>query len=130
MNRKGRIVRGDEPRLAVNHTFGDTTDILYHARHADRLSFANSKTIGLSRIAAIEQRTEPGELRREFSLGQRIAQHHTLPVLNLGLPDHFIEHGTREELLAEIGLDCSGIIRAVQKRLRGRDLDMQIARKL
>ncbi len=59
-----------------------------------------------------------------------IAQHHTLPVLNLGLPDHFIEHGTREELLAEIGLDCSGIIRAVQKRLRGRDLDMQIARKL
>ncbi len=58
-----------------------------------------------------------------------IAQHHALPVLNLGLPDHFIEHGTREELLSEVGLDASGIIRAVQKRLRGRDLDMQIAQQ-
>ncbi|NKF23265.1 1-deoxy-D-xylulose-5-phosphate synthase [Solimonas marina] len=52
-----------------------------------------------------------------------VAQHHTVPVLNLGLPDHFIEHGTREELLAQIGLDTAGILRAIQKRLRSRDLD-------
>ncbi|HEY0974250.1 MAG TPA: 1-deoxy-D-xylulose-5-phosphate synthase [Solimonas sp.] len=52
-----------------------------------------------------------------------VAQHHTVPVLNLGLPDHFIEHGTREELLAQCGLDTPGILRAVQKRLRAKDLD-------
>lgn len=43
-------------------------------------------------------------------------------VMNLGLPDQFIEHGTREELLAQSGLDCAGIQRAIQKRLRAKDL--------
>ncbi len=52
-----------------------------------------------------------------------VAQHHTVPVLNLGLPDHFVEHGTREELLAQCGLDTAGIQRAIGKRLRSRDLD-------
>ncbi|HEY1076173.1 MAG TPA: 1-deoxy-D-xylulose-5-phosphate synthase [Fontimonas sp.] len=52
-----------------------------------------------------------------------LAQHHAVPVLNLGLPDQFVEHGTREELLAQCGLDTSGILRAVQKRLRSKDLD-------
>ena len=37
-----------------------------------------------------------------------------VPVLNLGLPDRFVEHGTREELLAECGLDADGILRAVR----------------
>jgi 1-deoxy-D-xylulose-5-phosphate synthase len=52
-----------------------------------------------------------------------LAQHQTVPVLNLGLPDHFVEHGTREELLAQVGLDVAGILRSIQKRLRSRDLD-------
>ena len=51
------------------------------------------------------------------------AQHHLVPVLNLGLPDHFVEHGTREELLAQCGLDSAGILRAIQKRIRSKDLD-------
>ena len=52
-----------------------------------------------------------------------LAQHQTVPVLNLGLPDHFVEHGTRQELLAQLGLDAAGVLRAIQKRLRSRDLD-------
>jgi 1-deoxy-D-xylulose-5-phosphate synthase len=32
-----------------------------------------------------------------------------MPVLNLGLPDQFVEQGTREELLALCGLDAQGI---------------------
>src|SRR3546814_5726880 len=52
-----------------------------------------------------------------------VAQHQTVPVLNLGLPDQFVEHGTREELLAQVGLDTAGVLRAIQKRLRSRDLD-------
>ncbi|MGQ0501475.1 MAG: 1-deoxy-D-xylulose-5-phosphate synthase [Panacagrimonas sp.] len=58
-----------------------------------------------------------------------VAQHHTVPVINLGLPDQFVEHGTREELMAQIGLDSAGVLRAVQKRLRGRDLDERIAQQ-
>ncbi|MGA7297308.1 MAG: 1-deoxy-D-xylulose-5-phosphate synthase [Rhodanobacteraceae bacterium] len=38
------------------------------------------------------------------------------PVLNLGLPDRFLEHGSREQLLAEAGLDAEGIGKAIQRR--------------
>ena len=41
-------------------------------------------------------------------------------VLNLGIPDRFVPHGSREEQLHECGLDGPGIVRAVQKRLRAR----------
>ena len=37
------------------------------------------------------------------------AQRILMPVLNIGLPDSFIEQGTREELLAICGLDVQGI---------------------
>jgi 1-deoxy-D-xylulose-5-phosphate synthase len=56
-----------------------------------------------------------------------LSQHHAVPVLNLGLPDQFVEHGTREELLAQCGLDSAGIQRAIQKRLRSKDLDERTA---
>ena len=36
------------------------------------------------------------------------------PVIHLGLPDSFIDHGEREELLAQCGLDAAGIRRAIQ----------------
>ncbi len=32
-----------------------------------------------------------------------------MPVLNLGLPDEFVEQGTREQLLSVCGLDVQGI---------------------
>ncbi len=43
----------------------------------------------------------------------------TLPVLQLGLPDAFQAHGSREELLAEAGLDVAGIRAAVLRRWPG-----------
>ena len=30
-------------------------------------------------------------------------------VRRLGIPDHYIEHGEREELLAELGMDAAGV---------------------
>ena len=36
------------------------------------------------------------------------------PVLRLGLPDQFIDHGEQGQLLAELGLDKDGIVRTVQ----------------
>ncbi|WP_374089734.1 1-deoxy-D-xylulose-5-phosphate synthase [Methylomicrobium lacus] len=42
------------------------------------------------------------------------AQRILMPVLNLGLPDAFIEQGTREELLAIAGLDAKGIAKSIE----------------
>jgi 1-deoxy-D-xylulose-5-phosphate synthase len=39
-----------------------------------------------------------------------------VPVLHLGLPDVFLEHGSREELLQEAGLDVAGIRSAILER--------------
>ncbi len=52
-----------------------------------------------------------------------VARHQTTPVLNIGLPDQFVEHGERGELLGELGLDGPGLLRRIQKRLRAKDLD-------
>jgi len=41
---------------------------------------------------------------------------HNTPVLNLGLPDYFVEHGSSTQLLAECGLDAAGILQAIEKR--------------
>jgi len=46
----------------------------------------------------------------QFLQAQRIL----MPVLNLGLPDAFIEQGTREELLAIAGLDAKGITKSLE----------------
>jgi 1-deoxy-D-xylulose-5-phosphate synthase len=39
------------------------------------------------------------------------------PVLMMGLPDAFVEHGDPQQLLSECGLDAQGIVRAVRARL-------------
>jgi 1-deoxy-D-xylulose-5-phosphate synthase len=40
-----------------------------------------------------------------------------MPVLCLGLPDQFIEHGNHETMLAECGLDATGIIKSIEQKL-------------
>jgi 1-deoxy-D-xylulose-5-phosphate synthase len=40
-----------------------------------------------------------------------------VPVLRLGLPDAFVEHGDSGALLADCGLDARGIARSVRARL-------------
>jgi len=43
------------------------------------------------------------------------AQQILMPVLNIGLPDSFVEQGTREELLSLCSLDIQGILAQVKK---------------
>jgi 1-deoxy-D-xylulose-5-phosphate synthase len=38
------------------------------------------------------------------------------PILHLGLPDRFIDHGDAGQLLAACGLDAKGIAAAIRKR--------------
>jgi 1-deoxy-D-xylulose-5-phosphate synthase len=40
------------------------------------------------------------------------------PLLLLGIPDQFVEHASREQQLAEVGLDAAGIERAIITRLQ------------
>jgi 1-deoxy-D-xylulose-5-phosphate synthase len=49
----------------------------------------------------------------------------SVAVLNLGLPDRFIAHGTREELLEACKLDASGVLRAIRAHLRTADADFR-----
>lgn len=39
-----------------------------------------------------------------------LSQGRAIKVLNIGLPDVFIKHGTQQEIHQELGLDCQGII--------------------
>jgi len=36
------------------------------------------------------------------------------PVLNLGIPDQFVEHGSREECLGDAGLDAESVLTAIR----------------
>ncbi|MFZ2234990.1 MAG: transketolase C-terminal domain-containing protein, partial [Dokdonella sp.] len=43
-----------------------------------------------------------------------------MPVLQLGLADSYLEHASREELLAQSGLDAAGIESAIRTRFADR----------
>lgn len=65
---------------------------------------------------------EEGCLRGGF--GQAVAEYllsngYTGRFRSLGVPDRFVTHGTRAQLLAEIGLDTAGVYRAIEDLLAG-----------
>jgi len=46
-----------------------------------------------------------------------LRENRTVPVLMLGIPDHFQEQGSRDELLTECGLDAEGILASILNHL-------------
>jgi 1-deoxy-D-xylulose-5-phosphate synthase len=52
-----------------------------------------------------------GSAVNEFVLEHQLA----LAVLNIGIPDQFVEHGTQGEICAKLGLDASGIEQSIRK---------------
>ena len=55
-------------------------------------------------------------MTRELSA---LAPEHTIEVRCLGLPDRFIEHGGRDALLADLGLDAEGIATEARRMIGG-----------
>ena len=55
-------------------------------------------------------------MTRELSA---LASEHTIEVRCLGLPDRFIEHGGRDVLLADLGLDAEGIATEARRMIGG-----------
>jgi 1-deoxy-D-xylulose-5-phosphate synthase len=52
------------------------------------------------------------------AVNEHLAQENIIiPILNLGIPDAFIEHGTPAEMLEECGLDAAGIEQAIRHRV-------------
>ena len=66
-----------------------------------------------SLLVSIEENAVIGGAGSEIErvLGERGIR---MPLLRLGLPDRFIDHGEQGQLLAELGLDKDGIVRAVR----------------
>ncbi len=69
-----------------------------------------------SLLVSIEENAVIGGAGSEI---ERVLAEHGLnvPVLRLGLPDRFIDHGEQGQLLAELGLDQAGIVQSVRARL-------------
>ncbi|WP_299873302.1 1-deoxy-D-xylulose-5-phosphate synthase [uncultured Cocleimonas sp.] len=57
-----------------------------------------------------------GSAVNEFLHDQDIS----IPVLNCGIPDEYIEHATREQQLEEIGLDGAGIVKQIGEFNQGK----------
>jgi 1-deoxy-D-xylulose-5-phosphate synthase len=66
------------------------------------------------RLVSIEENARIGGAGSEVA---RVLAEHGIntPLLQLGLPDRFIDHGEQGELLAEIGLNAQGIVESVLK---------------
>lgn len=47
-----------------------------------------------------------------------VQENYRIPILNLGLPDRFLEHGKVPEMLAEVGLDSDAIATAIKQKLK------------
>jgi 1-deoxy-D-xylulose-5-phosphate synthase len=57
------------------------------------------------------------------------SQHLTIPILQLGLPDEFVEHGDAALLLADCGLNRDGILKSIQQWLMAHDATFTASQK-
>jgi 1-deoxy-D-xylulose-5-phosphate synthase len=44
-------------------------------------------------------------------------------VTRCGIPDRFIEHGDRNELLSDLGLDAQGLADSMRRKIKAADTD-------
>jgi len=47
-----------------------------------------------------------------------VQENYSTPIINLGLPDRFLEHGKVPDMLAEVGLDSDAIATAIKHKLK------------
>ena len=69
-------------------------------------------------VVTVEEGTLEGGFGSALLEAANNARLDTRHIVRLGLPDHFIEHAERGELLADLGLDVNGICGAVRRALR------------
>jgi 1-deoxy-D-xylulose-5-phosphate synthase len=72
-------------------------------------------------VVTVEEGTLEGGFGSALLEAANAAGLDTRAIVRLGLPDRFVEHGERAELLAELGLDAEGIARTFLNHLAGED---------
>ena len=68
-------------------------------------------------VVTVEEGTLEGGFGSAVLEAANAARLDTRNIVRLGLPDRFVEHGERGELLAELGLDVAGLCATVRKAL-------------
>jgi 1-deoxy-D-xylulose-5-phosphate synthase len=71
-------------------------------------------------VVTVEEGTLEGGFGSAVLEAANSANLDTRNLMRLGIPDRFIEHAERSELLADLGLDVNGICRTVRARLGSR----------
>jgi 1-deoxy-D-xylulose-5-phosphate synthase len=100
------------PALAAGEALGATVANMRFVKPIDRdliIELAREHSV----LVSVEENAVIGGAGSEVA---RVLEEigSTVPFLRLGLPDKFIDHGDQALLVAEIGLDCDGIIRSVR----------------
>ena len=72
-------------------------------------------------VVTVEEGTLEGGFGSAVLEAANAAGLDTRGLVRLGIPDRFIEHAERSELLADLGLDVNGICRTVRARLGARE---------
>jgi 1-deoxy-D-xylulose-5-phosphate synthase len=78
-------------------------------------------------VVTVEEATFHGGFGSALLEAANAAGLDTRNIVRLGLPDHFVEHAERGELLADLGLDVNGICVAVRRSLasvRGQESEL------
>jgi 1-deoxy-D-xylulose-5-phosphate synthase len=107
------------PALAAGEQLGATVANMRFAKPLDEaliLKLAESHEL----IVTVEENAVAGGAGSGVN-ELLLAQGYQVRVLNLGLPDAFLEQGTREELLAQCGLDAAGILASIERIRPGSD---------
>lgn len=76
---------------------------------------------GITHIATLEEHTimgGAGSAVNEYLLNESPAfKNHRSAVINIGIPDRFIAHGSQAEQMADCGLDIKGVVRQLEQLL-------------
>ena len=78
-------------------------------------------------VVTVEEGTLEGGFGSAVLEAANAAGLDTRNIVRLGIPDRFVEHGERGELLAELGLDVDGICRAVRLGLDKKTPNLETA---
>jgi 1-deoxy-D-xylulose-5-phosphate synthase len=74
-------------------------------------------------VVTVEEGTLEGGFGSALLEAANAARLDTRNVVRLGIPDHFVEHAERAELLHDLGLDVDGLCAAVRRALSREDVD-------
>jgi 1-deoxy-D-xylulose-5-phosphate synthase len=103
------------PALAAGNELNATVANMRFVKPVDReLAFRLATTHDL--VVTIEENVVAGGAGAAVAEALA-AEGVSIPMLHLGLPDAFVEHGDPQLLLADCGLDSQGIVRAIRERM-------------